>query len=384
MCGLVGIAGFLSLKDEATMKRLFMLDFFRGPDSTGLATVKTTGDVLVAKLSSHPIDLFEMPKFKSALNGGTAKAFIGHNRAATRGGVSTFNAHPFHYGSVVGAHNGTLDYKSTSILEEAVGEKYPVDSMALISAIDKLGVKAAIELCETGKDSNTGAWSLVWYDQKDDTLNFLRNEHRPMWFAYSKDFKRIFWASDWKMIANATQMQSVPDELYVDAKGNCYWTTTEDVHYKYSLADLQKGAAKPKPIIRTIKGKEPAPAKTYNPMGDDPFRRNGTQFTDTGASTKMTYHQSGEHQSGPTKQLIHLFGNSGNPLAGYMSEKKFNDIAFYGCSFCNADINYGDAGVTIFERDDIMLCKQCSNSDPKAIEIPTRIHVHQSVISSYK
>lgn len=151
MCGLVGIAGNLLYQDEFTMKRLLMADYFRGPDSTGFAAIRTNGDAFVAKLASNPIDLFNQKNFDTALNGNASRAFIGHNRAATRGKVVSANAHPFHFGSIVGAHNGTLDQESWDRLEEKLGEKYTVDSMALIAAIDKLGIEKTIKLCNEGK-----------------------------------------------------------------------------------------------------------------------------------------------------------------------------------------------------------------------------------------
>ena len=36
-------------------------------------------------------------------------SIIGHTRAATTGAVTTRNAHPFSYGSIIGAHNGIID-----------------------------------------------------------------------------------------------------------------------------------------------------------------------------------------------------------------------------------------------------------------------------------
>jgi glucosamine 6-phosphate synthetase-like amidotransferase/phosphosugar isomerase protein len=118
MCGLVGIAGKLTVKDEATMKRLFLLDFFRGPDSTGLAAVRGDGNIHVSKLASHPIDLFDSARFKTALSGYNSKIFLGHNRYATKGKVNANNAHPYHYGDIVGAHNGTLSISSWRALEK--------------------------------------------------------------------------------------------------------------------------------------------------------------------------------------------------------------------------------------------------------------------------
>src|SRR3546814_15939897 len=43
MCGHVGIAGKMELKDEALMRRLLVFDYFRGPDSTGFAALRKDG-----------------------------------------------------------------------------------------------------------------------------------------------------------------------------------------------------------------------------------------------------------------------------------------------------------------------------------------------------
>lgn len=383
MCGLVGIAGALAFKDEATMKRLFLLDYFRGPDSTGLAAIRDNGDAHVAKIASHPLDLFEFPKFKSALNGNASKAFIGHNRAATRGAVSTYNAHPYSIDHIVGAHNGTLDYKSVQRLEDAVGTVFPVDSMALFAAIAKLGVKAAIELCETGKDSTTGAWSLVWYDQIEGTLNFLRNKHRPLWYAYSEDFKQMFWASEWPMIAHALQM-SGQYKLYAEPKtNNRYWATEEDTHYKIDVDVLKAGSTnRPKLKAKKIEGREPVTVVNAA-TGTFPFQRPAVTSHGTTTTSPSTGGTTGTGKSEPVKALIHLYGSGEAPFAGYMSYEKFCDLAAFGCSWCQGDVKYDDRGVTIYERDDIILCTECSghrNNDVAS----TRIIVPPSVIEAYK
>ena len=68
MCGLVGIAGDLSYKDEKFMKRLLVLDYFRGTDSTGLAAIRKGGEAVISKAAVNPLDLFDMSSFEKALN----------------------------------------------------------------------------------------------------------------------------------------------------------------------------------------------------------------------------------------------------------------------------------------------------------------------------
>lgn len=360
MCGIVGIAGLLAHKDDATMKRLFLLDYFRGPDSTGLAAIRTSGDIKLSKINSHPLDLFEMSKFKDALSAHQTKAYIGHNRSATRGLVNTFNAHPFHFDHIIGVHNGTLDNSSHSAIEKALDEKFPVDSQAVIASIAKLGIDETMKMM-------SGAWSLVWYDQNEDTLNFLRNKERPMWYAYNKACDQLFYASEWPMIDSAVKL-SGQYELYQDPeKGHRFWATEEDVHYAYDLKVLRAGSAeRPKPKARVLKGKEPTPVVAT--AGHDPFNR-GSRLGSGGV--QWPSNQTGSTHSSTTtslgtnvpRTLLHLVGDIKAPFAGYIDEEKFNALAKYGCSWCQTDIEFGEQGVLIYERDDIIICPTCAAGD---------------------
>lgn len=371
MCGLVGIAGDLAYKDEATIKRLLLFDFFRGPDSTGFAAIRNNGDAKIAKIAADPITFFDSRRFADALNGSQSKVFIGHNRSATRGAVNTLNAHPFQYDHIIGAHNGTLDSMSTLDLEESVGEKFSCDSMAVFASIAKNGIDDTVKMMRTGRDYQTGAWSLVWYDQNEGSLNFLRNKHRPMWYSYDKEFKRIFWASEWPMIEGAVRLSTHGYDLYTEeGTGHRFWSTESDMHYKFDVDELKKGGKEqPKPEMKELKGKEPATAAGVE---YDPFsRRERTTATEShGTTGRSTIRQRAKIVK-PDKQEVILLGSGDDPFAGLITEEKFADLAKYGCSFCQSDIEWGDKGITIFERDDILLCADCSKGDSNAC----RVHV---------
>lgn len=354
------------------MKRLFLLDYFRGPDSTGFAAIRDNGDIAMAKIPSHPLDLMDMGRFKAALSGHNSKVFMGHNRSATRGGVNHANAHPFEYEHIVGMHNGTLDYSSETEIEKALGEKFSVDSKGVIAGIAKLGIEGVVPMMR-------GAWSLVWYDSIEKTLNFLRNKERPMWFAYSSDFKRLFWASEWLMIDSAVRMAPAAAgyELFTDEKtGYQFWPTDENIHYKFDVEDLKKGGTeRPRPKAKSLKGKEPAPVVATG-GGADPFgrqqggvfvRQEGSNVTVMTPSTTTSRLSTAKTPNEHT--VIHLLGDSIDPLAEYFSREKFDDLAKYGCSFCQKDVEWGEKGVLIYERDDILLCPDCSMSDKGATKI---------------
>lgn len=138
----------------------------------------------MAKEACLPTSLFKTQPFKNIMNVNT-NVLIGHNRYATQGAINSTNAHPFKHGDIVGVHNGTLvgQYLLPDYLD------YQVDSENIIHSINKIGSK------ETWGKVN-GAAALVWWNIKDQTLHFLRNNERPMCYCYSLDSKTLFWASE--------------------------------------------------------------------------------------------------------------------------------------------------------------------------------------------
>lgn len=368
MCGHVGIAGKLEFKDEATMKRLLLVDYLRGPDSTGFAALRNNGDMKLVKLASHPIDLFDMKKFVDALSGYNSSVFLGHNRLATKGVINNYNAHPYEFDHIIGAHNGTLEKSSWDALEAALGEKYEVDSMAIIAAIAKLGIEATVPLLQ-------GAWALVWINREDGTLNFLRNKERPFWFAYTKTFDRIFWASEWQTLAAAIDLAATGKDydIHTEAeKGARFWSTQVDWWYRFDIEKLRAGATvRPKPRVKEVKGKEPVPAVTYN-CGVSPFPRR-TPLALTGP-TNSTTKSSGKppfvtSEVEPKSNVIQLTGSKDNPFGGYLSREEFDKIAKYGCSYCQADVEFQEQGVKVFMAQESVLCPSCAGGED------TRIYV---------
>lgn len=367
MCGLVGIAGDMEFKDEAAMKRLLLLDYFRGTDSTGFASVsRHTSEIKLAKVDSHPITLFSMKQFDKALQGYNSKVFIGHNRAATIGKVNEHNAHPFVFGPVVGAHNGTLDRPSWDRLQRALGRDTDTDSQAIFACIEKIGIDETIALMEEGKASTTGAWALTWYDSRDNTINFLRNPHRPLWYAWTKDFKKILWASEHPMIDGATRMSANPYDLYKSPEGYQYWEFKTNQLYSFKLDEMAKGASeKPVGIVREIKGREPV---VYN---QPPFYNMASHKAIGQSGTTTTYH--GKESTSTNvyhfPDVVDITGTASRPLADQIPLEKFNDLAKYGCQWCSADVDINDPGVTVYLNQDTVLCGNCSGHDnPRVVK----------------
>lgn len=372
MCGHVGVAGDLRYDDEKLMKKLLLFDYFRGMDSTGLAVMRKNGECQIVKVADNPLILFDTMRFKAALSGSASQVFMGHNRAATRGGISNANAHPFQVDHIIGTHNGTLTLNSTRQLEKALGQTFPVDSLALFAAIARLGIEETMALCETGTTYHDGAWSLVWIDRNQGSLNFLRNKHRPMYYAFTEDYKRIIWGSEYEIIRSALTIgENVPEKLAEDKEGYSYLPTDEDVLYSFDIELLKQGKGRPKPKVKKLPGKEPVVVSSYAPAKDDPFEMRGGQFGMGfhGTQTSMTTSRSKE------KDVIHLVGDNDNPLAGTVKKADFEAMAKFGCAWCSADVAYDDEGIIVIEKDNAVLCAECSGD----IDV-TRVYAKSNLI----
>lgn len=400
MCGLVGLAGDLAYKDEAFIKRLLILDYFRGTDSTGLAVIDKSKKACIAKAAVNPIDLFDTKQFDRALSGYTHTAYIGHNRAATLGGVNNNNAHPFQYGDIVGAHNGTLDKASWERLEFESGVETDVDSAAIFACINEVGIHDTIKLMEKGRTSSTGAWALVWWDKKDDTINFLRNAHRPLWFGFNRETDIVVWASEWEMMNAAQQLTSGWGDYYSDDGGFSFFPFEEDHHYSFKIPDLVAGlydddieafkGAK-------IEGRPPAPvgnvvSTSAKSGGAGPWKKNeeaiknlqvqsGGKTSSTGSTLEVvTKPSTWEEELDDDTNVLDFIGRSGfpqvetseqeedNPLGGYISEAQFNQMAEHGCGWCGDPVHITDKGMTIYVNDDIILCSNCTQREDENLK----------------
>ncbi len=227
MCGLVGVVGNLFEKDKRMFETLLKLDTIRGPHSTGVARVGDDGKVGLVKEVGTPWDLiqYQNAEFYNGCDrkviGGSMKVLMGHNRWATIGAVNADNAHPFHVGKIVGAHNGTLLAHSQRKLFRH--EHLGTDSEAVMSNLNEHGVEDTFGKLE-------GAWALTWYNTEEDTFNIVRNKERPLYYSYNKKGDVLYYASEPWMIFTAAERHDVelsdPDRVFSFAV---------DTHYKWKV-----------------------------------------------------------------------------------------------------------------------------------------------------
>jgi len=200
MCGIIGLASTAPMKDWQQRKAFIMqglyADAVRGWDSTGFFAVPTKtyetnyDGVVIRKKAVSSMDFLDMTKVVKPLNEIEKFNFVvGHNRAATKGGVSNATAHPFQHGPITLVHNGTL-HSHYSLPE---GNKFSVDSEAICYALSQMSAKEVIKELR-------GAFTLVWHDARTNKLHAVRNNERPFSFASVKDQDIVLFASEWKML----------------------------------------------------------------------------------------------------------------------------------------------------------------------------------------
>ena len=299
MCGLVGVAGTLTENDKKTFHQLLWIDAIRGGDGTGMFAVKhgKVNSTWLVKESGTPDRLFDKRKYWDALNT-DRMVMMGHNRAGTVGKHTYKNAHPFEFDHITGAHNGTLNaFSQRKLLDH---QYFETDSEAIFNMIEEKGVENVIPLLE-------GAWALTWWDNRDHSINFLRNKERTLYYCTDVSRTTLFWASEVAMLYLALNHNNVPfsaKDVHIVA---------ENQHYKFVIP-LQSGGAISKPTKVERKGFFTA---TPHTMGTC-FPRGGSQMTTSSTASRSEFITSrlNEH-SGIVTEIVR------DPVTGIVTTKSY-------------------------------------------------------------
>ena len=241
MCGLIGVASSEGLKHYSKRRDAFVqglqANSFRGDESTGIALVGLRNEKSVPEIYKKAMagwDFVQLAQFgKYMVDFEKYAMVLGHNRAATRGTANDGNAHPFNIRHITLTHNGTI----TNNHALGVGDmtKTFVDSEAIAAALAKHGEAEALSKLD-------GSYSLVWHNAEDGSLNFARNEARPMYWQYIKDENTLFWGSEWQMLYWLLTRAGIELPL-----GGKFRVTNPHVHYKMFMNDLRVVDRRPFP-----------------------------------------------------------------------------------------------------------------------------------------
>ena len=193
MCGIVGYISAADGHKHKAEKDHFMrfalaLDTLRGFDSTGVMTLRKKFKVDVMKTTMPGDKFVHSQNYLRKWNPGWAQ--VGHNRAATVGKVNVSNAHPFVDGAITLVHNGTLFADGSTL--PLYNKKLDVDSMQIAHNFNMYKPEEAAKVLE----KIDGAYALVWYDNRDKSVNMARNSERPMHFALSRNKEMLWFMSD--------------------------------------------------------------------------------------------------------------------------------------------------------------------------------------------
>lgn len=367
MCGLVGAAGNVTVDVKDVFTQLLLVDVVRGHHATGAAMVKRVDDHILMEKAPIPSPIWIGTKQYQDLIGNIGlKVLIGHNRYATVGEKNTANSHPFQFDGLVGAHNGTLENWALKTLDDY--KTFGTDSEALYNSIAKNGLKETI-------GNMGGAWALTWFDKKNNTINLLRNNKRPLYYAYSENRENLFWASE------ADMLEWIVKRHKIKIFENGIYECEADRHYRWTLPTNATDKFD-KPVMTVVEGATFEPYVAPHHFTQN-WKSNDYGYGSVGGSyghAHVSHHvPSRKHvKDVPGKIDTNKFRPPYKDAYGkVLNKQQFEKLVTAGCVYCeNATSVWGEYVHCLKDDMDgrkLYLCSECYNDDD------TRILIQQAI-----
>ena len=206
MCGIFGgYSSSLAKADLELIHTLGILSQFRGVDSTGVIVGhnikgKKVKKIMIRKDVGNSSNFLASDAYSKVAIPNEAFMVVGHTRWATNGTINVNNAHPFNVKNIYGVHNGTIPKHSVPHDRK----DYDSDSQVFFRDLQENGIDKAVE--------NAGyspALAVVYVDTEASTLNFFRNDKRPLFAMPTKANDTIFWASEYSFLEFAERRSPI-------------------------------------------------------------------------------------------------------------------------------------------------------------------------------
>lgn len=205
MCGLFGYItgiGKNAQHEKEKFTKLSFLSATRGIHSTGYARVDIdfstkSPKANLLKSAMDPISFLKTREATHFLSSDSI-ALLGHTRFATKGSVTTKNAHPFRSkdGRFILFHNGTLTCPH---------DGYETDSEWICNKV----AENSGDLEKTLKEVY-GAYALVIVDTSEGLVKLVRNTQRPLFYGYQKAGGNFSYASE-KWMLDAISSENITE-----------------------------------------------------------------------------------------------------------------------------------------------------------------------------
>lgn len=369
MCGLAGvISSYISPGEAEIFQNLSLMATLRGKFGGGLVVVPVSEkkDFTILRSDETLAHLTLGGEFYDlALSSNKKKktpcVIMGHARFPT---VGSFEAvHPHCYAPIIGMHNGTFKKVAGRGLDK--GES---DSAVFFKDVASVGIKSAIQRAE-------GAYALAWVNEQQQTISFLRNKDRPLFFGTYEGFEGTWWwCSEAEMLSYVLNRERssklkntkvVIKELPVDTILTTKLRNNGNIHFKFT------------PCKRVETGVPVIPFLPALPPPQELSRKGPTEFTSSGrVSEPPRYVQ---------EELGLDVGESAyQPLPGkWCTREELMRLLASGCANCGQKASledyYSSKGLYWYETTTLaeFICGTCYDNDSVA---RSYVHSHQGKI----